>query len=232
MSPIESRTDLRSFRSLKEKSKRKFRDLVRQSAFRCVTEIFGQGWEFVDVLASVFRMRYAVSELKVERLQQAVPKEVPFNHSKIVNGLTADGELDAVRKRAEAKGETSDNAADKWNENRLTLRQQFWVSRIAAWTGIGRIVQRSNRCSPRPPGRMRLHWLCYSPRCCPPETVRWAASLFRTAQHHFLGHVFWIAWNLCHRCSHLCNKEAEKREQKSEQSRRRAGEKAHRKHCR
>ena len=56
-------------------------------------EFFAQTRELVNVLASVLRVGDAEPELKVERLQQLIAKEVALDHAEAVDGTIAHREL-------------------------------------------------------------------------------------------------------------------------------------------
>lgn len=48
------------------------------------------------MLAGIFGVRYAISELKVERFQQQISEKVAFNHSKIFHRLRSNRKLNTI----------------------------------------------------------------------------------------------------------------------------------------
>lgn len=61
----------------------------------CVlTEVIGQGGKLVDVLTGVLGIGHAESEFEIERLQNAILEEVPFNHPEIAHWFIAHSKLD------------------------------------------------------------------------------------------------------------------------------------------
>lgn len=51
------------------------------------------------MFTGVLRVRDAISELKIERFQELVLKEVPFDHSEIFHTFAANSELDSIIKQ-------------------------------------------------------------------------------------------------------------------------------------
>ena len=58
------------------------------------TDLIGEGWELVDVLAGVLAAGDAEAKLKVEALQELLPEVVPLNHAEVIDGDVTHGELD------------------------------------------------------------------------------------------------------------------------------------------
>lgn len=69
-----------------------------------LTEVFGERWELVDVLAGILAAGDAEAKLKIETLEELLAEVVPLDHAEVVDGLVADGKLHPV---AERRGHTA-----------------------------------------------------------------------------------------------------------------------------
>ena len=62
-----------------------------------LTDVLGQRWELVDVLARVLAAGHAEAELKVKALEQLIAEVVSLNHAEVVDGCVSHCELNSAR---------------------------------------------------------------------------------------------------------------------------------------
>jgi len=73
--------------------------IIKTIVVSFLTFLIGQRRKVVNVFTRVFTVRNAKSKIEVKRFEKSITEKVTFDHSKILNRLVSNDELDAVQNK-------------------------------------------------------------------------------------------------------------------------------------